>query len=398
MTTTITPSRRAHRGDRIRISHHRGKKTERLTLRVLWRSGAGIIGIATSGEIYDTAWEEAKGDTPGQRGQHHFRPQERHWRCYADGLYRYQHGIMHALMGGDQRLPQIAELQLLCRQVNVEIQPADKISLAELIAIQENVDRLYGAIANGSSPELLEAAEQLTCCVLVRDNQAVNGFQLCVVKARLHAVDRRFLERLQNILGWQPQYLARFAVAQQGCRQAKELLKRTVHCLQSVRDTLHYDQRRERPRSIDALKELLADIKRWGLIKPFVAWSEHMVNDLSELITRMQHPYNSNDERIIKEKLHILIQASQFKLLQGPLENTIWLLSRSLEFASVLPNQTLERHLGWLRREAGPINDSQWQQPMVKPFLAQIAKANEALRHDDRKSMLEKLKEASRLM
>ncbi|OGY54996.1 MAG: hypothetical protein A3A24_01805 [Candidatus Buchananbacteria bacterium RIFCSPLOWO2_01_FULL_46_12] len=112
----------------------------------------------------------------------------------------------------------------------------------------------------------------------------------------------------------------------------------------------------------------------------------------------MQHPYNSNDERIIKEKLHILIQASQFKLLQGPLENTIWLLSRSLEFASVLPNQTLERHLGWLRREAGPINDSQWQQPMVKPFLAQIAKANEALRHDDRKSMLEKLKEASRLM
>lgn len=373
-------------GDRIRINH----KGKRIWVKVIVAvSGRDLVAVDRAGQIYTTWWEtnaDLTGDKPPIK--------LRHWRCYSKGLYYLKRSLLYALVGAEQtRIPTLAQLQEFCQNCQAEIALLEGNMATQLGQMVPRFTQLAEFLAGKQRWTLVESKQQLSFFLLLRDS--LGRLNIGVLQARLTAINWRFTNELEHLVGWLPHYAARFSAICNLQQQIQRQINQVARTLGAMTAHEAFKKGKTSAKQTKALEQVLGRpslvLVKLREVQPFTKWVKFCLADL----WRATHFIISQEFDQAKKLLDKVNEAMKLRILAFELEKVICQLGLDLILGQVDSTAYWGKILDLCSR-AEKIDESGFLEPVCqKTVLPNLDQAKSAARKGDWPAVKNALKMAT---
>jgi hypothetical protein len=283
------------------------------------------------GRSWTTWWPQPDNlpKTPAQRAKYGWTADQIAYRCFEDGIVSLQRSLMHAMIGGKQRVLTLEEVEDLRQKTDGKIailksdDPDAKIEIAWDI-----VSMLKGIGLAPKKQNLKEANEQLHYILTFRDKNGQLNRGVLICKSSI-AVSSRIREQLHSIEMWSADYSGRLALVTAKIEEFYRALDKFENALlEDITELKKMDGQINEKYFATRLDLYQNYFVKWIGIRPFRDWSMHTYNDIESVRMKIRFKFN---DRII-EDLERMLNSCRFKKEQKHIDNIIFALSHDMPY------------------------------------------------------------------
>ena len=364
---------RLQAGDRLRITYHpAGQAAQRILTRVVATvDGHDLVVCDQQGRIYTTWWTE-----PAYLYQD-FRTTDRRWRRYNLGIFYLGRALLYALTEAEQiKIPAIGELQTFCRKHNAEIAALQGNILPQFQAMGRQFSQLQEFLQRRKRQGFKQSQQQLHFFLLFRDK--LGRINVGVLRARLAAIDWRFMKELEHLCGWTPHYAARLQAVHNLQRQLQRNVEDTNSRLSAMMAHEAMKSGQTSAKQIFGLMSVINSviqvINQLSAVQPFCRWAKHCLNELDFSLAAIDNDNFFTAQRILVQ----LLESMKLRLIGFELEKLIEQISLDLLLGRTNRDAYWHRLIK-LRDQLERVNETGFVEPVCQQILIHLQAGKEAL-------------------